>query len=250
MKGLAKTITDTFENIGDNRGTLRKRIQRLGDRLDDLNRKSRMYARDRKRILADLAEARRDLRALEGFTADEKKSLSAMVQRENTRLLSLAKQRDGVVARLKAAQTALADAIRVRNDYSAQIRDSLRSAAGTVSNSDISVAGLVANDGIVTAGRIAAQLQERVTAIRRFQSDLTALARKGLSSAVIRQITEAGLEAGAATAAALATASVAEIARINSLQGELGASSGATTAGRLEVQLRERLTAMRSSRPT
>jgi hypothetical protein len=52
--------------------------------------------------------------------------------------------------------------------------------------------------------------------------------RKGVSPALIRQIAEAGLQSGAATADALARASSTEIARVNSVQSQVDSVSTAT----------------------
>jgi phage-related protein len=71
-------------------------------------------------------------------------------------------------------------------------------------------------------------LQQSLKATKDFQANIAKLRKAGLRSDLLQQIADAGVEAGGATARALANATPAELKRINDLQGQLAKSATAT----------------------
>lgn len=143
-------------------------------------------------------------------------TLLKRVESDNKRLLTLAKQRDSVAAKLEAAQTKLADAIKTRSDAAAQIR------AGIVGDANITSGNSVVNSvSAITIG-----LQQAAAKAKAFAANLLTLRKAGLRTDLLDDIASAGLDGGAATAAALAKATPAELKRINDLQKQLVSAAG------------------------
>jgi hypothetical protein len=68
-------------------------------------------------------------------------------------------------------------------------------------------------------------LEARLNAVKAFQANMEALAKKGVNKSTLRQILEAGVDGGGAYAAALAAGSSADIERLNSLQAQINKST-------------------------
>jgi len=153
-------------------------------------------------------------------------SLLARVGRDNKALLGLAATRDKIATRLKAAQKRLDDAIAARTKAAASIRD------GILGDANITSGNTVVNSvAAITIG-----LQQAVAKTKAFAANLAALKKAGLRSDLLGDIGEAGVDGGSATAAALAKATPAELAKINALQGQLvsaATSTGNSVAGAL-----------------
>ncbi|MEV6313359.1 hypothetical protein AB0M10_32820 [Streptomyces sp. NPDC051840] len=146
-------------------------------------------------------------------------SLLSRVERDNKALQGLAKSRDKLAARLKDAQKRLDDAISARTKAAAGIRDGILGEANITTGNN-----LVNSVSAITVG-----LQQAVAKAKAFGANLAALKKAGLRSDLLGDIAEAGVDGGAATAAALAKATPAELARINALQAQL--ASAATSTG-------------------
>ncbi|GGZ28411.1 hypothetical protein GCM10010387_22330 [Streptomyces inusitatus] len=129
-------------------------------------------------------------------------SLVARISVDTKELDRLASQRDGFAARIKAAR-----------DFAKSVTTSARQSS--------SLAGLQLADGKISAGSIKAGLTNKLGKLRTFASHITALAKRGLSKTLLRQILEMGPEEGYAYASALAGADKATFKSINSLQGTL-----------------------------
>lgn len=71
-------------------------------------------------------------------------------------------------------------------------------------------------------------LQQALKKTQEFQANIAKLRKSGLRSDLLQQIADAGVEAGGATARALANATPAELKKINDLQGQLAKSATAT----------------------
>lgn len=146
------------------------------------------------------------------------------VEKDNRRLVGLAKSRDKFAASLKAAQKRLADAMAERSKAAAGIRDGILGEGNITTGNN-----LVNSVSAITVG-----LQQAVAKAKAFGANLAALKKAGLRSDLLADIAEAGVDGGAATAAALAKATPEELARINELQGQLTSAAtktGASVAG-------------------
>ncbi|WP_069743033.1 hypothetical protein [Streptomyces sp. EN23] len=153
-------------------------------------------------------------------------SLLNRVERDNKKLLSLAKSRDKVAATLKKAQKKLDDLVKERAKAAADIRDGILGEANITSGNP-----LVNSVAAITVG-----LQQAVAKAKAFGANLAKLKKVGLRGDLLGDIGQAGVDGGGATAAALAKATPAELKRINELQGQLAAaatSTGNSVAGAL-----------------
>lgn len=145
-------------------------------------------------------------------------SLLTLVEKDNKKLLALAKQRDTAATKLKAAQTKLTDAINDRSAAAAQIKN------GIIGDANITSGNNVVNSvSAITIG-----LQQAALKAKQFSVNLSKLKQAGLRTDLLDDIASAGLDGGAATAAALAKATPAELKKINSLQASLVSSAGAS----------------------
>ncbi|MGY4903320.1 phage tail protein [Streptomyces sp. 900116325] len=153
-------------------------------------------------------------------------SLLSRVEKDNKRLLSLAKQRDTVAAKLKDAQKKLDDAVKARTKAAADFRDGILGDANITSGNSI-----VNSVAAITVG-----LQQAVAKAKAFGDNLAKLKKAGLRSDLLGDIAAAGVDGGAATAQALARATPTELKRINDLQAQLAkaaTSTGNSVAGAL-----------------
>ncbi|MFF7879110.1 hypothetical protein ACFZDM_33355 [Streptomyces californicus] len=153
-------------------------------------------------------------------------SLLKRVEKDNKRLLSLAKSRDKVAASLATAQKKLDDLVKERAKRAADIRDGILGEANITSGHN-----LVNSVAAITVG-----LQGAVKKTQQFTANLAKLRKAGLRSDLLDDIGDAGVDGGAATAEALAKATPAELKRINELQAQLAkaaTSTGASVAGAL-----------------
>lgn len=139
---------------------------------------------------------------------------------ERDTLTGLARQREGIANRLANARDRLQSAVEMRADFARSMTSDL---VGNVTE-------LVPEDDEtpVTIKTLTEGLRDRLAAVRAFQADLAKLAKRGLNKGVLRQLAEAGVEGGAATADALARATMTDINNFNRLQGALVSTSKRT----------------------
>lgn len=140
------------------------------------------------------------------------------VERDNRKLLSLAKSRDKIAGTLKAAQKKLDDLIDARQKKSADIRGGILSEGNITSGM-----GVVNSVSAITIG-----LQQAVAKAKEFGANLAKLKAAKLRPDLLDDIANAGVSGGAATAEALAKATPAELKRINELQSQLNKAAGQT----------------------
>ncbi|MFD6421548.1 phage tail tape measure protein [Streptomyces sp. NPDC060198] len=148
-------------------------------------------------------------RALGRISADSKK------------LVTLATREAAVAARLKTAQKQLADQVAARDKLSADVKKGVLDAAN------------ITQVEAPTADSIVQTLAARVSQAQTFAAQLATLRKKGVRSDLIAQIASAGVEQGAASAAALANASSSQVRQLNSTQAALVTAAGqaGATAG-------------------
>lgn len=127
-------------------------------------------------------------------------------------------KRDAVLKRLAAAQKRLEDLQKARSKAASDITEGILSEANiTTGHADVNS---------VTA--ITVGLQQALKATQAFQANIAKLKKAGLRSDLLQQIADAGVDAGGATAAALAKANPAELKKINDLQAQLAKSATST----------------------
>lgn len=156
-------------------------------------------------------------------------SLTAYVQREASTLMSLARQRASLADKIKSATAKLDEAIKIRGEYSSQIRSSLVSSA--------SLSSYAQEAGSASSGAgYEAYLRERLNAIKKFQTDLARLTKMGASKDLIKQLAESGVDSAGALASSLAAGSKSSISTINKLNAQIynaSAKTGTQVAGTL-----------------
>ncbi|MYU24637.1 peptidoglycan DD-metalloendopeptidase family protein [Streptomyces sp. SID8352] len=139
-------------------------------------------------------------------TLDDK--LLKQISTQTKKLDALAKQRDAIAAKITAARQLAADATDQAVSFT-------------------SMTGLPNSGLTFGAGGILAGLNVRLGQLKKFGTNLTALAKRGLNKDLLQQIITAGPEQGAAYAQALVDATPAELKNINATQTAI---SKATTA--------------------
>lgn len=149
----------------------------------------------------------------------QERSLLRALDSSGRKLLSWEKQLTKVSASLEKAKDKL-DSLK---SAASQLADGVKS--GILGSANITRG---AGEGLVTTRSVMGGLiasRDKATA---FSGALADLKKKGLSSALLQQIAEAGIEGGGLeTAGALMGASSSEIQSMNSLQSQIGSAAGA-----------------------
>jgi SLT domain-containing protein len=151
--------------------------------------------------------------------------LNKWLDKENKQLQSLVKQRTDLAPKLKDANTKLAQVKKDESDMAASISDK---AVGLRSLTD------VFNQDGVSASAALSSLRERLASIKSFQSDVSALVKRGFSKEIISEIAQAGPEQGDAMAKALLQSTSSQVTDINNTYkaiGDASSSLGSSVAG-------------------
>jgi phage-related protein len=122
---------------------------------------------------------------------------------------------EGVARRFTAAQDRLKAAITARVDYYRQIRDAA-----------VQVGGSITDLEKPTAGSIVGALRRQLAEVTGFKNAMRELIRRGLNQATIRQLAEAGVEQGGASARALLAGGQGAVRAVNALQRRLAVQAG------------------------
>ena len=143
------------------------------------------------------------------------KSLAASTRE----LQKLVAKRDNVFKALANVEKKIKDLVASRDKVRADITKGILDEANIpTGRSDVN------SVSAITVG-----LQQALKATKDFQANIAKLRKAGLRADLLQQIADAGVDAGGATARALANATPAELKKINDLQGQLAKS--ATTTG-------------------
>ncbi|MFE3169334.1 hypothetical protein [Streptomyces sp. NPDC059224] len=127
-------------------------------------------------------------------------------------------KRDAVIKKLATAQKNLDSLISARSK-----------AAGNITSGILQEANITTgHEDVNSVSSITVGLQQSLKAAQAFQANIAKLKKSGLRSDLLQQIADAGVEGGAATAAALAKATPAQLKQINDLQGKLSKAATAT----------------------
>jgi hypothetical protein len=140
------------------------------------------------------------------FSGSKDNRLVAYVNRETSKLLAAAKQRDALEKKIATAK-AYAESTRVGAKRSA------------------SLGSLFENEETVSAGGITARLQAKLAKMKQFSTFIGTLAKRGLNKTMLREILDMGPEQGYAYASALAGADKKTFASINKTQYAINESA-------------------------
>ncbi|MGW5773110.1 transglycosylase SLT domain-containing protein [Streptomyces longwoodensis] len=143
-------------------------------------------------------------------------SLNKWLDRENKSLQKLVKERADLAPKLKDANAKLAAIKKDEAEMASSISDK---AKGLRSLTDV-----FNSDGVSVSGGLSS-LHERLAAIKSFQSDISALAKKGFSKEIISEIAEAGPEQGDAMAKELLKSTAVQVADYNKTYADIGTAS-------------------------
>ncbi|WP_435270930.1 transglycosylase SLT domain-containing protein [Streptomyces sp. 1222.5] len=143
-------------------------------------------------------------------------SLNKWLDGENKQLQKLVKDRTDLAPKLKDANAKLAQ---IKKDESTMAQSISDKASGLRSLTD------VFNDSGVSASAGLNSLHERLAAIKGFQSDLTALTKKGFSKEILSEIAQAGPEQGDAMAKELLKSTAAQVTDYNKTYAAIGTAS-------------------------
>lgn len=143
-------------------------------------------------------------------------SIQSFIKKQTNKLVSIAKQRDTIVAKLKDANKKLSDLTKESKKYA-------EDAAKTVTDY-ASVTNLQGTTNL-KASDIDTYLQQRVKAIKTFQTNIAKLRKKGVNKNIIEDILNAGVDGGSAYAKALAGADSKTITSINKTQKSIETAS-------------------------
>ncbi len=157
-----------------------------------------------------------------GTHGSTEKNLLKTLDSTGRKLLSYEKQLTSVTKSLEGARSKL-DSLK---QAASQLADSVKS--GVLNSANITKRQ---GDGPITVASVMGGLTASRDKATSFSKALADLQKKGLSSTLLQQIGEAGIEGGGLeTAGALLNASSSEIKSMNSLQGQI--NSAATSAGK------------------
>jgi SLT domain-containing protein len=152
-------------------------------------------------------------------------SLNKWLDKENKTLQKIVKDRTDLAPKLKDANSKLAAIKKSEADMASSISDK---AVGLRSLTDVFNA-----DGVSSSSALSS-LRERLAAIKSFQSDISALVKKGFSKEIISEIAQAGPEQGDAMARALLQSTSSQVTDINNTYKAIGDASnslGKSVAG-------------------
>lgn len=152
---------------------------------------------------------------------------SSLVQQlltQNSTLTDFAAARGVLAQKIQDANTALQNAIQLRDSYKTQIADSIKAFGALTTAQASSLNGITQ---ALSGGDIVNNLQDRLQKIKDFQSNINTLIAQGASNDVIKQILDAGVDGGSDFASALAKGGVAAVQQVNDLTSQISAAGDA-----------------------
>lgn len=152
---------------------------------------------------------------------------------QNATLADYANARSQIATRLTAATAQLKTAQDTLTQYMTSVVASIKT-YGAITSAQAQVVNGVTQ--ALTASDVTANLQTKLTQIQKFQSDLSVLLSEGLSNDAYKQLVDAGVDGGSATAAALVAGGSGAVQQVNSLTSQIGAA-----ANQLGTQSSDRL---------
>lgn len=212
---LGITVSDLMAGQ-DQVGTV---LDSIGDRIEKSYTKQLRGAARRKLAQADTkAEKARARKLLESVDERAEKLTRTAVKnlRDETR----------AVRANAAARQVQVDALKAANEQGAAFAQQLRD-YGSVTNTS------APNDAPITAGFILQDLDKRLAAVTDFRKNLQSLRDRGLDESIVDRLEADGVENAGAHAAALANATAAQLAQLETVTGQI--NTQATLAGTQSV---------------
>lgn len=162
-------------------------------------------------------------RALYVDFGSKHKGLQQAVARDDAALMKLARHRDSVVTRLKAAQKNLAGLQKAWLSEKNSVSSAIMQSASIITASP--------DEGrAVNSFDVVDQMRQKVAQATQFARNLAQLRKMGLRSDLIQQLATAGVDQAGATVQALAGGTKGQIQEMNRLQQGLKAAANSTGA--------------------
>lgn len=190
------------------------------DKADDAAAAQRLSAAN-----AALAAAEAQMDGVAAKAAANATAFMRGEQAQLTSLQSIAAAKVDTATQLTGAQKALTDAQKTESDYASQLTQS----AVSVGSLAQILQNATQDGGNLSAAGLVAGLQQGVSALSTFQSDLDQLKSAGVSQDVLKQISDAGVTVGTQLAQVLLQGGPQIINQVNVLTSAIG--SGATALG-------------------
>ncbi|WP_158590142.1 phage tail length tape measure family protein [Amnibacterium setariae] len=165
---LVNQVTDAFTKLGDQREASQKKLIKLNKQLAATNTSTKSGKASAAKLRDQIAEQRKlviDLGRASDVSPKQRKNLIATLKADTAQLTSLAGRRDKLAGDLKAAQDKLADAVKVRDDFAAQVK------ATTIGLGNITDAYADVVDARKTASDSIAELQTNLGDLASSQAD-------------------------------------------------------------------------------
>jgi hypothetical protein len=232
---VVDTLQSTIDSIAE---TASNAIQMAQDQLqsaaqDLLNASSPKEAR---KALKEVHKAQKNIRIAQAqqkriFAAEKILAAQGVVSPKNVEklldgvkvanatLADYATARARVADLLSDANQKLADAISLRDNYVQQVSDSVKQYGSLVTAQAQVIDGVTQ---ALTTNDIVTNLQDRLSKIQTFQSNLRLLLAQGLSQDAYKQIVDAGVEAGSDFAQALVDGGAGTVSQVNELVSQIG----------------------------
>jgi phage-related protein len=146
-------------------------------------------------------------------------ALNTYVKNQGATLRDLATARSTAATRLEAANKKLSDAIKVRDEFAASIRDAALQFASATS------AAQTFGSKEFTASDVTSKMNEQLKKLKAFKANIDTLTKQGLNKTTLRQITEAGVEGGSQLASALVAGGKSAVNQTNTLQSKINTAA-------------------------
>lgn len=118
------------------------------------------------------------------------------------------KRRENMAKRIVAAEKEVTKALKAQREYAAKVAGAAIGYAGIIGSQ---------SEGPLSSEQVLNDMKRRSAAVAEFAANVALLSKRGLNKTTMREIIEAGVDGGAATAAALASGGKAAITTANQL---------------------------------
>lgn len=150
-----------------------------------------------------------------GIDPAKKDTLLTFLKQQTEKLTGLARAREGVIKRIEEGQKQLADVLGEKSAYQKSIADGIRAYG-------LSLQGLVDKETkIADPKKLVDSFKKRLETLRKFTTQVKALAAAGLDRSLIEQIIGLGAEEGTVLAEGIAAGGAAMVAELNGFQSEI-----------------------------
>ena len=139
------------------------------------------------------------------------------------KLLAAAQAEVTIYQKIKGSRDAVVRALAAANEKLKAVQEQYAGIVSSVTENILTGASIV---GRASADTAIQALTTRLQQAKQFTADIANLAKRGLRKDLLEQLIQGGVDQAGATASALTNATAAQLAQINSLQGQLVTAAG------------------------